>query len=215
MFFFIITIYKNQNKSIHLLNTFFNWILILESPASTTHRQSHINCVHTDNHTSTVYTQTITHQLCTHRQSHINYVHTDNHTSTVLHSWKDLKVKSSHLTFKQSWHFTHCGDHLHDCIISLRGEVWANKTSLTCHFFFIDVRVSMQESERSCVSGVSILFLSTIFQLGFGTVPPVWYCFCYLLGIHVRSKGNTCNLTCHKYLLTNHFVKFFLNVLWT
>ena len=83
------------------------------------------------------YTQTITHQLCTHRQSHINYVHTDNHTSTVLHSWKDLKDKSSHLTFKQSWHFTHCGDHLHDCIISLRGEVWANKTSLTCHFFFL------------------------------------------------------------------------------
>jgi hypothetical protein len=57
-------------------------------------------------------------------------------------------------------------------IISLKGVVWTNKTSLALPLF-IEVPVLSQESERSCVSvlGVSILPLSTIFLLDFRTVP--------------------------------------------
>jgi hypothetical protein len=40
-----------------------------------------------------------------------------------------------------------CRKHLHDCIISLRGEVWAHKTNLTLPLF-IEVPVPRQESER-------------------------------------------------------------------
>ena len=42
------------------------------------------------------------------------------------------------------------GKLLHDCIISLRGEVWVHKTSLTPPLF-IEVPVPSQESERSCI----------------------------------------------------------------
>ena len=45
-----------------------------------------------------------------------------------------------------------CGKHLHDPIISLRGEVWAHKTTLVCSLF-IEVPVLSQESERSCICG--------------------------------------------------------------
>jgi len=58
-----------------------------------------------------------------------------------------------------------CGKHLHARIISLIGEVWAHKISLSPPFF-IDVPVPSQESERSCICvlGVSILPLSTILR---------------------------------------------------
>ena len=39
-----------------------------------------------------------------------------------------------------------CGKHLHDYIISLRGQVWAQKTSLTPPLL-IEVPVPRQESE--------------------------------------------------------------------
>jgi hypothetical protein len=39
------------------------------------------------------------------------------------------------------------GKHLHDRIISVRGEVWAHKTSLTSPLF-IEVHVPSQESAR-------------------------------------------------------------------
>ena len=64
------------------------------------------------------------------------------------------------------WH-----KHLHESIISLKGEAWGHKASLSpAHN--IEVPVSSQESERSCicVSGVSILPLSTILLLNFGNV---------------------------------------------
>ena len=43
-----------------------------------------------------------------------------------------------------------CWKHLNDSIISLRGEVWAHKTSLTPPHL-IEVLVPGQESERSCI----------------------------------------------------------------
>ena len=63
------------------------------------------------------------------------------------------------------------GKHLCEHIISIRGEVWTIKTSLS-QPLFIEVPVSSQESEWSCISvfGVSILPLSTILRLDFGTV---------------------------------------------
>ena len=69
-----------------------------------------------------------------------------------------------------------CGKHLYDYIISLRGQVWAHKISLTPPLL-IEVPVPRQESERSCICvlGVLILPLYTIFLLDFGTVPTVWY----------------------------------------
>jgi hypothetical protein len=58
------------------------------------------------------------------------------------------------------------GKHLHDRIISLRGEVWAPNTSLSPPLF-IKVPVPGKESERSCICGlvVLILYLSAILIL--------------------------------------------------
>jgi len=69
-----------------------------------------------------------------------------------------------------------CGKHLHDHIISLRGKVWAHKTSLIQPLFII-VPVPRQEREQSCICvlGVPILPTSTILPLDFGTIPTVQY----------------------------------------
>ena len=79
-----------------------------------------------------------------------------------------------------------CGKHLHDRIISLRGEiwtgeVWAHKTNLTPPHF-IEVSV-LQESQRSyiCVLRLSVLVLSTILIFDFGIVPIVWYFLFFVL----------------------------------
>jgi hypothetical protein len=54
------------------------------------------------------------------------------------------------------------------------------KASLTPPLF-IEMPVPSQESERSCncLLGVSVVPLSTIFLLEFGTVPTVWYFFVF------------------------------------
>ena len=55
-----------------------------------------------------------------------------------------------------------CRKHLHVCIISQSGEVWAHKTGLT-QPLLIEVTVPSQGSELSCISvlGVSILPVSS------------------------------------------------------
>jgi len=57
---------------------------------------------------------------------------------------------------------------LQDNIISLRGELWAHKTSLNTSLV-IEVPVPCQASEQSCICvlGVSTLLLSTIILLDF------------------------------------------------
>ena len=67
-------------------------------------------------------------------------------------------------------------------IISLNGEVWTHKTSSTPPPLFIEVPVPSQESERSCfcVLGVSMLPLSMVLLLDFGTVSSV----AFLGGFH-------------------------------
>ena len=69
-----------------------------------------------------------------------------------------------------------CGKHLHDCIISLRGEVWAHKTRLTLHFIVKRLNQARKVTSHVFVClGVSMLPLSTISIVDFGTVPTVWY----------------------------------------
>jgi hypothetical protein len=60
------------------------------------------------------------------------------------------------------------GKHLHDRIISLRGEIWAHHSSLTLPLF-IEVSVSSQDNGRHVLE-VSNLPLSTIFYIYFGIV---------------------------------------------
>lgn len=72
--------------------------------------------------------------------------------------------------------------HLHDHIISLRGNFRAHKGSLTPPWF-IEVPVTCQESDQLCifVLGISNFTLSTtivFFLLNFGTFPTVRY-FCF------------------------------------
>ena len=58
------------------------------------------------------------------------------------------------------------GKHLHDHIISVRGKIWVQKTSLSPPHN-IEIPVPSQESEGSCICvfAVSILPLSTILEL--------------------------------------------------
>ena len=74
------------------------------------------------------------------------------------------------------------GKHLHDRTISLRGKVWAHNSNLTPPFIFIEVPVLNQESERSsiCVSGVSILHISTTLIFEFRIVPTLRYFFVFV-----------------------------------
>ena len=72
------------------------------------------------------------------------------------------------------WHFTHIWVILpwpHHW-----GEVWANKTSIN-RSLFIEVSVSSQDSELSCicVRGIYFAIVSTMFAIRFGTVLTVWY----------------------------------------
>ena len=74
-----------------------------------------------------------------------------------------------------------CGKHVYDCIMSLIGEV--HKPSLTPPLF-IKVSVLSQESGGSCICvlGITILSLSPVFHLDFGTVRiGCYFVFHYLI----------------------------------
>jgi len=50
--------------------------------------------------------------------------------------------------------------HLHDGTISLRGEVWAHKTSLICSLFIeVPVYVPIQENKRSSICVLGVMYL--------------------------------------------------------
>jgi hypothetical protein len=74
-----------------------------------------------------------------------------------------------------------CGKHVQDRTTSLRGRFGAHTISLTPPLF-IEVHAPRQDSAPSyiCVLGASILPLSTILRLTFGTIPTVWW-FCFIL----------------------------------
>jgi hypothetical protein len=81
-----------------------------------------------------------------------------------------------------------CGKHLHH-ITSLRGEVWAHRTSLIPPLY-IEVPVLSLESEGvyvwcicTCIRGIDFIYVCTIFRLYLGTVLTVWYYFFYCKAI--------------------------------
>jgi hypothetical protein len=70
------------------------------------------------------------------------------------------------------------GRQLLDKIISLRGEAWVHKTSLTPPLC-IEVPVPSQESEQSCICGYRLCLCFYGFLLDFRIVPIVLY-FCFV-----------------------------------
>ena len=62
---------------------------------------------------------------------------------------------------------------LHDRIISLRVEVWAHKTYLTCHFLLKSQCQARKVGNLECALRTSILPVSKIVQLDFVTLPTV------------------------------------------
>ena len=69
-----------------------------------------------------------------------------------------------------------CGKYLHDPIISLRGDGWTHKTSLSPPFF-IEVFVPSKEIEQYlCVRRIDFACFCH-FVMDFGTVRTVWYFF--------------------------------------
>jgi hypothetical protein len=69
----------------------------------------------------------------------------------------------------EGWHFTHNGKQLHDPIISIRGKVWAHKTSLAPSLV-IEVPVPSQESKWPyicvrCVDFASIHSVQDIWKI--------------------------------------------------
>ena len=105
----------------------------------------------------------------------------------------------AHPDICEKWHILlTCGENVHERIIILRGEILAHKTSLTLPLF-IKVSVLSQECQRSCASvfGVSILSLSAIFLLDFGTVPWMnWSVnmLCFVLHFIIKSTNNKYSL---------------------
>ena len=81
-----------------------------------------------------------------------------------------------------------------NCIKVTRGEIWVHNTSLTLPLFFkVPVPRKKIEWSCSCVLGVSILPLSTIFLWDFGNVPTVWYfLFFYQILEMFRQYGIFC-----------------------
>jgi hypothetical protein len=63
-----------------------------------------------------------------------------------------------------------------DTCMTLRGDVWAHKTSLTWPCF-IEVPVLRRESDQSCTCGFGyrFYFVATISRLNFETVPTIQY----------------------------------------
>ena len=80
------------------------------------------------------------------------------------------------LVICEGWNFTQKWKHLHDRIISVRGEFWDHKTRLTPSHF-IEVHSPNEDSERPCifVLGVAILSLSAILIFYFLIVRTVWH----------------------------------------
>ena len=90
-----------------------------------------------------------------------------------------------------------CRTHVHEFIISLKGEVWAQKTSwILSHF--IKVTVPKQESERACIyicvskGYTEFDSVSKISRLDFRTVPTMCYLYFFilLLMIYVAKYSN-------------------------
>ena len=87
---------------------------------------------------------------------------------------------------REGWYFTHMWETLaHDHITSLRGEVWAHRTSLIPSLY-IEVPVLKPGEWRgicTCIRGIHFIYVCTIFRLYLGTVLTVWYYYFYCKAI--------------------------------
>ena len=95
------------------------------------------------------------------------------------------------------------GKHLHDRIISLRGDGWSYKTGLTPPLF-TEVHIPNQESQWSCICVCQgyryCLFYDLI--LNFRIVPTVWYfCFSFYFStkeqLILQDKFSYCKFSTH------------------
>jgi hypothetical protein len=84
-----------------------------------------------------------------------------------------------------------CVKHVHARILPLRAKVCARRTILTPPPF-VKVRLPSKGSVWSyiCVLGASLLPLSTIFLLNYGTVPTVWYALFFISSIFLEIVNN-------------------------
>jgi len=84
--------------------------------------------------------------------------------------------------------------HLHDRIISLRGEVWVHQISLTPPLF-IEVPISRQECRPSCICvlGLFIWPLSMVLIFEFGIVLTVWY---FLVSHFIENSYRKVDVMC-------------------
>ena len=99
-----------------------------------------------------------------------------------------------------------CRKHLHGRIISLRGEFWAHRTSLTPPFFYWSsyAKPGKWEVMYLCVRGID-LHLSKSLTFDFGIVPTMWYLFLFYPFIFTRL-----NIQCvGKPHLTIHLLFYF------
>ena len=76
------------------------------------------------------------------------------------------------------------GKHLHDSIISLRGEVWRHKTGLTPPPFFIKMLCAKPGKLAVMYLCVRVLRFSTISIFNSGIVPTVCLFFSFYLRIY-------------------------------
>jgi hypothetical protein len=100
----------------------------------------------------------------------------------------------------EGFHFTYMWQNLHDCIISLRREVWIHKTGLTSQLY-IRTHVSSLESERSytCVFMVSIV---SLYHLCIGLVScsnSLVFCFVFHIIPLLARKVHYCALYGNNY----------------
>ena len=87
-------------------------------------------------------------------------------------------------------------NHFHDRIISLRGQVWAHKTSLTPPLF-INVSVPSLKSERSCICvlGYQLYLYFTILIFDFEFFRQcVFFVFFFILFSYYRN-WRSCSVT--------------------
>jgi len=91
----------------------------------------------------------------------------------------------------EAWHFTYMWKALAWRNISLRGKVWAHKTSLTCHFLLKCLYQTRKWAVMYlCVRGIDVDSVTTILIFDFGTVPTVWSFLFFILLCFISVSSN-------------------------
>ena len=107
------------------------------------------------------------------------------------------------------------GKHLHDYIISIRGEVWVHTTRLTCHLPLKCLCKARKMSGRVFVRyGYRFCLILRFFLFDFETVPTVWYFLFFILFVHfitfLSAHNNVFGCSANLYYYTSHTF-FYIN----